>query len=203
MEHVIIVIHLMLVLALIGAVLLQRSEGGGLGIGGSGGGGFMSSRGTANILTRDRGARRTVFCDQSRVVDPGRIQPQADIHHSGRPERADGAGCAGAAGRRRRRRAAQAIAGRARGAYGTPFGAAGTAVKMRDTKEGPGNRPFCVVGKKCSVSRETYESPTLHTKSVKETMQAIVNKNSYRSAHRRRAALIFSRSSNRFGGFTG
>jgi preprotein translocase subunit SecG len=51
MQHVIIVIHLMLVLALIGVVLLQRSEGGGLGIGGSGGG-FMSSRGTANMLTR-------------------------------------------------------------------------------------------------------------------------------------------------------
>jgi preprotein translocase subunit SecG len=50
MQHVIIVIHLMLVLALIGMVLLQRSEGGGLGIGG--GGGFMSSRGTANVLTR-------------------------------------------------------------------------------------------------------------------------------------------------------
>lgn len=48
--HVIIVIHLMLVLALIAVVLLQRSEGGGLGIGG--GGGFMTNRGTANVLTR-------------------------------------------------------------------------------------------------------------------------------------------------------
>ena len=54
MQHVIIVIHLMQVLALIGVVLLQRSEGGGLGgMGGGGGGsGFMSSRGTANVLTR-------------------------------------------------------------------------------------------------------------------------------------------------------
>lgn len=50
MQHVIIVIHLMLVLAMVGVVLLQRSEGGGLGIGSSGG--FMSSRGTANVLTR-------------------------------------------------------------------------------------------------------------------------------------------------------
>jgi preprotein translocase subunit SecG len=50
MQHVVIVIHLMLVLALIGVVLLQRSEGGGLGIGSSGG--FMTSRGTANVLTR-------------------------------------------------------------------------------------------------------------------------------------------------------
>ena len=50
MQQVIIVIHLMLVLALIGVVLLQRSEGGGLGIGSTGG--FMTSRGTANVLTR-------------------------------------------------------------------------------------------------------------------------------------------------------
>jgi preprotein translocase subunit SecG len=50
MQTVIIVIHLMLVLAMIGMVLLQKSEGGGLGIGSSGG--FMSSRGTANVLTR-------------------------------------------------------------------------------------------------------------------------------------------------------
>ncbi|MTI16647.1 preprotein translocase subunit SecG [Rhodobacteraceae bacterium RKSG542] len=52
METVLIVIHLMVVLALVALVLLQRSEGGALGIGGGGGGGFMSSRGTANVLTR-------------------------------------------------------------------------------------------------------------------------------------------------------
>jgi preprotein translocase subunit SecG len=40
----------MIVVVLIGAVLLQKSEGGGLGMGG--GAGFMSSRGTANLLTR-------------------------------------------------------------------------------------------------------------------------------------------------------
>jgi preprotein translocase subunit SecG len=53
MHSVIIVIHLMIVAALIGVVLLQKSEGGGLGIGsGGGGGGFMTGRGTANLLTR-------------------------------------------------------------------------------------------------------------------------------------------------------
>jgi len=50
MQTVIIVIHLLIVLALIGVVLLQKSEGGALGMGG--GGGFMSSRGSANVLTR-------------------------------------------------------------------------------------------------------------------------------------------------------
>jgi len=53
MQTVIIVVHLFIVLALIGAVLLQRSEGGlGLGGGGGGGGGFMTGRGQANALTR-------------------------------------------------------------------------------------------------------------------------------------------------------
>lgn len=50
METVVIVIHLIVVLALVGVVLLQRSEGGGLGIGG--GSGFMTARGAANALTR-------------------------------------------------------------------------------------------------------------------------------------------------------
>lgn len=53
MSHVLIAIHLMVVLAMIGVVLLQRSEGGALGIGGGGGGGgFMSARGAGNVLTR-------------------------------------------------------------------------------------------------------------------------------------------------------
>ncbi len=57
MINVLLVIHLMIALAMIGTVLLQRSEGGGLGIGGGGGGGggmggFLTGRGTANLLTR-------------------------------------------------------------------------------------------------------------------------------------------------------
>lgn len=55
MQEVILIIHLVLAIALVGAVLLQRSEGGALGIGGGGGGGlggFMTARGAANFLTR-------------------------------------------------------------------------------------------------------------------------------------------------------
>ena len=58
MSDVILVIHVLIALSLIGVVLLQRSEGGGLGIGGGGGGGgggmsgFLTGRGTANILTK-------------------------------------------------------------------------------------------------------------------------------------------------------
>jgi preprotein translocase subunit SecG len=50
MQTVIVVVHLMIVLTLVATVLLQKSEGGGLGMGG--GAGFMSSRGTANLLSR-------------------------------------------------------------------------------------------------------------------------------------------------------
>jgi len=59
MQTVLIVIHLMIVLALVGVVLIQRSEGGGLGIGG--GSGFMSARGAANALTRTTAILATLF----------------------------------------------------------------------------------------------------------------------------------------------
>jgi len=52
MATVLLIIHILIALALIGVVLLQRSEGGALGIGGGGAGGFMSGRGAANFLTR-------------------------------------------------------------------------------------------------------------------------------------------------------
>jgi preprotein translocase subunit SecG len=51
MTTLLLIVHLMIAAALVGVVLLQRSEGGALGIGG-GGGGFMSGRGAANFLTR-------------------------------------------------------------------------------------------------------------------------------------------------------
>ena len=66
MQHVVIVIHLMLVLALIGVVLLQRSEGGGLGIGSTGG--FMTSRGTANVLTRATAILAALFFGTSLIL---------------------------------------------------------------------------------------------------------------------------------------
>jgi preprotein translocase subunit SecG len=59
METVLIVVHLMVVLALVGVVLMQRSEGGGLGIGG--GSGFMTARGAANALTRATAILAAVF----------------------------------------------------------------------------------------------------------------------------------------------
>jgi preprotein translocase subunit SecG len=59
MQTFVIVIHLMIVLAMVGLVLLQKSEGGGLGIGSSGG--FMTSRGTTNVLTRSTAILAATF----------------------------------------------------------------------------------------------------------------------------------------------
>ena len=57
-----LIVHLFVTLALIGVVLIQRSEGGGLGIGTSQGmGSFMSGRGTANLLTRTTAVLAAIF----------------------------------------------------------------------------------------------------------------------------------------------
>lgn len=66
MQTVLIVIHLMIVLALVGVVLLQRSEGGGLGIGG--GSGFMTARGAANALTRATAILAAAFFATSLIL---------------------------------------------------------------------------------------------------------------------------------------
>lgn len=62
MTTVLLVIHLLVTIALIAVVLIQRSEGGGLGIGSSQGmGSFMTGRGTANLLTRTTAGLATAF----------------------------------------------------------------------------------------------------------------------------------------------
>jgi preprotein translocase subunit SecG len=87
MQTVIIVIHLMIVLAMIGVVLLQKSEGGGLGIGSTGG--FLSSRGTANVLTRTTAALAALFFASSLFLSLlagwGR-KPTSIIQNTGAPQ---------------------------------------------------------------------------------------------------------------------
>ena len=65
MITVILVIHLLLAIALIGVIMLQQSEGGGLGIGGGGSGGgmggFMTGRAAASMLTRATAIIATAF----------------------------------------------------------------------------------------------------------------------------------------------
>ena len=52
MIAVILVLHVFIAVALIGTILIQRSEGGALGMGGGSMGGLMTARGSANLLTR-------------------------------------------------------------------------------------------------------------------------------------------------------
>ena len=69
MENVLLVVHILTCIALIGVVLVQRSEGGGaLGIGGGGGGGLMSGRGAASVLTRSTMILAAVFFTSSLLL---------------------------------------------------------------------------------------------------------------------------------------
>jgi len=61
MEAVLITAYLIIVIALIAVILLQRSEGGGLGMGTSGNNGLVTVRGTANLLTRTTAVLATLF----------------------------------------------------------------------------------------------------------------------------------------------
>jgi preprotein translocase subunit SecG len=61
MQTVLLVVHLIIAIALIGVVLLQRSEGGALGIGGGGGGSLFSARGVGNTLTRTTAILAVLF----------------------------------------------------------------------------------------------------------------------------------------------
>ncbi|WP_082459052.1 preprotein translocase subunit SecG [Bosea thiooxidans] len=104
MQNVLIVIHLIIVVALVGVVLLQRSEGGGLGMGSGGGGGvggFMTGRGQANALTRATAILAGLFFLTSIVLavmaNRGRVQRSiidgapatTRARHSGRAGRAE------------------------------------------------------------------------------------------------------------------
>jgi preprotein translocase subunit SecG len=63
LQSLLLVILIVVALALIGVVLLQRSEGGGLGVGSGGGGlgGFMTARGTSNLLTKTTAILAALF----------------------------------------------------------------------------------------------------------------------------------------------
>ena len=72
MDTVVLVIHLLIALGLVGAILIQRSEGGGLGMGGCGGGGgmggFMTGRATADLLTRTTAILAAAFMATSMIL---------------------------------------------------------------------------------------------------------------------------------------
>src|SRR3984885_12295565 len=83
MQTVLIVIHLLVVIALVAVVLLQRSEGGALGIGG--GGGFMTGRGQANALSRATAILGALFFATSlfmSIIAGGGRAPPSIIHNA-------------------------------------------------------------------------------------------------------------------------
>ncbi|QHI95463.1 preprotein translocase subunit SecG [Aristophania vespae] len=70
MTTLLLVLNTLVALALIGVILIQRSEGGGLGIGSSQGvGSFMTGRGTANLLTRATAVLAALFMVLCLVLD--------------------------------------------------------------------------------------------------------------------------------------
>ena len=69
MQPVIITIHLIAAFSIIALVLIQKSEGGGLGMGGGGGmGNLMSPRGAANFLTRLTAIMAVIFMTTSMTL---------------------------------------------------------------------------------------------------------------------------------------
>ncbi len=58
---VLLVVHILIAIALVGVILLQKSEGGALGMGGGGMSGFMTGRSTANLLTRTTAILAVLF----------------------------------------------------------------------------------------------------------------------------------------------
>jgi preprotein translocase subunit SecG len=68
MTTIVLIIHLLVALALVGVILLQRSEGGALGIGGGGAGGLMTGRASANPLTRVTAGLAVAFITTSMLL---------------------------------------------------------------------------------------------------------------------------------------
>jgi preprotein translocase subunit SecG len=68
MITVILLVHIMICVALVCLVLLQRSEGGALGIGGGGSGGFMTGRSAGNALTKTTAVLAAAFFGTSLIL---------------------------------------------------------------------------------------------------------------------------------------
>jgi preprotein translocase subunit SecG len=86
MTTVLLVVHIMIAVALICVVLLQRSEGGALGIGG--GGGFMTGRSAGNALTKTTAVLAAAFYATSlslTVIASNRTAPTSIFNRAGTP----------------------------------------------------------------------------------------------------------------------
>ncbi len=68
METILLVVHVVICIALIGVVLIQRSESDGFGLGSGSGANLLSGRSTANLLTRTTAFLATLFIINSLVL---------------------------------------------------------------------------------------------------------------------------------------
>ena len=82
MIQVLLAVHILIALAMVGVVLIQRSEGGGLGIGGGNAGGFMTTRSTANLLTRTTAIMAGLFMATSLALAFLATRERAPVAHS-------------------------------------------------------------------------------------------------------------------------
>lgn len=83
MFNVLLVIHLLIAIALVGVILLQRSEGGALGIGG--GGGLMTGRAAGNLLTRATAVLVAIFFLTSlalALISNGKSKPSSIMENA-------------------------------------------------------------------------------------------------------------------------
>ena len=105
MIAVLLVVHIMVAVSLIGVVLLQRSEGGALGIGGGGGGGFMTGRGAGNALTKTTAVLAAMFFATSMglTMMAGRQTTPTSIFGEGAEPQRAAAPCRGSCFQARRR----------------------------------------------------------------------------------------------------
>ena len=97
-----LVIHIMVAISLVGVILLQKSEGGALGMGGGGMSGFMTGRSTANLLTRTTAILAAAFMATSALLvvhaqssGVRRVSIIDRAPTAGRPRRAAGANRSG------------------------------------------------------------------------------------------------------------
>ena len=65
---ILLVFHILIAISLVGVILLQKSEGGALGMGGGGMSGFMTGRSTANLLTRATAILAAAFMATSTLL---------------------------------------------------------------------------------------------------------------------------------------
>ena len=158
MQTVIIVIHLMVVLALVAVVLLQRSEGGGLGIGGSQGG-FMTGRGQANLLTRATAILAArLLPDQPVAVDPGSLP---DVRRLGLRPRQGALARAARPRRRARARVFDQLGGQsAQPGTGRPAGCTGPgpARSARRARGAAGSAVAVMSGRRACPAGRRYDS---------------------------------------------